>query len=122
MRVLVSTNPTVVPVDVTFLYNPACGHCRHALETVEAAVAETPDASLEVVDLGGRPEAAEEYDLRCCPGVAVDGELAYLGVPSETDLRRRVEEAAESGPAPDEAPTFARRYENSSPVDDPITA
>lgn len=103
-------------MDVTFLYNPACGHCRHALETVEAAVADAPDTDLEVVDLGTHPEAAEEYDLQCCPGVAVEGSLAYLGVPSESDLRQRLQQVAESGVDPDEPPTFARRYENSTPA------
>lgn len=102
-------------MDVRFLYNPDCGHCRHALETVEAALDEEPDVDLEVVDLGENPEAAEEYDLQCCPGVVVDDSLAYLGVPSEGELRRRVhaaDAAADVG-----GPRFARRYENSTPVD-----
>lgn len=106
-------------MDVTFLYHPGCGHCRHALETVEAAVAEVPEADLQVVDLGENPEAAEEYDLQCCPGVAVDGTLAYLGVPSQKDLRQRVEEAGRGSHRP---PEFARRYESSAPADDRVRA
>lgn len=107
-------------MDVTFLYNPDCGHCRHALETVEAAVADVPDTDLQVVDLGEDPEAAEEYELQCCPGVAVDGELAYLGVPSQGDLEERVREARENGD--DGAPRWARRYEGTEPPEDPAEA
>lgn len=102
-------------MDVAYLYNPACGHCRHGLETVEAALADEPEVELEVVDLGEDPEAAEEYDLQCCPGVVVDGSLAYLGVPSEPELRRRVHTAESAGHVGE--PRFARRYENSTPVD-----
>lgn len=102
-------------MDVEFLYNPTCGHCRHGLATVEEALADEPDVDLEVVDLAREPEAAEEYDLRCCPGVVVDGTLAFLGVPSEAELRRRVHAAGSPGGVGE--PRFARRYENSTPVD-----
>lgn len=73
-------------MDVTFLYHADCGHCRKALDTVRDELADVPDAVLRPVDVEDHPEVADRFDLRSCPGIAVDGHLEFVGVPTQQEL------------------------------------
>ncbi len=61
-----------------------------ALEVIEAARAERPDLVLRVVDLSQAPEIAVKYRVMATPAIAIDGRLAFTGVPKPEALRARI--------------------------------
>lgn len=52
-----------------------------------------PVVALRVVDLVEHPEVAVQYGVRSTPAIAINGELAWDGVPSTQALRERLEES-----------------------------
>ena len=55
---------------------------------VEAARAGIPDLEFEEVDITEHPEVAVKYRVMATPAIAINGRLAFTGVPREADLRR----------------------------------
>jgi hypothetical protein len=55
---------------------------------IEEAKAEIPDLHLEEVDITEHPEVAVKYRVMATPAIAINGRLAFTGVPREADLRR----------------------------------
>ena len=52
-----------------------------------------PEVVLREVDLVALPEVAVKYGVRSTPALAIDGELAWQGIPSAPALRERLEAA-----------------------------
>jgi len=50
-----------------------------------------PEVALREVDLVAHPEVAVKYGVRSTPAIAINGELAWQGVPSAQALRERLE-------------------------------
>lgn len=59
-----------------------------ALAVIDSMRAERPDLVLEIVDITERPETAVKYRVMATPAIAINGRLAFTGVPREADLRR----------------------------------
>jgi len=55
---------------------------------VEDARAEIPDLHLVEVDITEHPEVAVKYRVMATPAIAINGRLAFTGVPREANLRR----------------------------------
>lgn len=49
---------------------------------------------MDVINLAERPEMAMKYRVIATPAIAINGVLAFSGIPKEADLRRRLLEAA----------------------------
>ena len=58
------------------------------MKLVEEARAEVPDLHLEEVDISEHPEVAVKYRVMATPAIAINGRLAFTGVPREANLRR----------------------------------
>ena len=50
-----------------------------------------PEIRLREVDLVEHPEVAVKYGVLSVPALAINGELAWVGVPSAQALRERLE-------------------------------
>jgi thioredoxin-like negative regulator of GroEL len=55
------------------------------------------DIHLEEVDVTAHPEVAVKYRVLATPAIAIDGQLAFTGVPREEALRARLDAAAARG-------------------------
>ena len=55
---------------------------------IEEAKAEIPDLHFEEVDITEHPDVAVKYRVMATPAIAINGRLAFTGVPCEADLRR----------------------------------
>ena len=61
-----------------------------ALAVIEPMRAERPDLVLKIVDITEHPEVAVKYRVMATPAIAINGKLAFTGVPREADLRRAI--------------------------------
>jgi len=50
-----------------------------------------PEIRLQEVDLVEHPEVAVKYGVLSVPAITINGELAWVGVPSAPALRQRLE-------------------------------
>ncbi len=48
------------------------------------------DLQVEEVDVSANPEVAVKYRIMSTPAIAINGRLAFTGVPREADLRRAI--------------------------------
>ena len=62
-----------------------------ALEVIDQVRHIHPEVALHEVDLVVHPEVAVKYGVRSTPALAIDGELAWEGIPSAPVLRERLE-------------------------------
>ena len=64
------------------------------MRTIEELRQEIPDLSWEEISLAENPEVAVKYRVMATPAIAINGVLAFSGVPKEADLRRHLLEVA----------------------------
>lgn len=64
-----------------------------ALEAIDQVRHIHPEVALREVDLVAHPEVAVKYGVRSTPALAINGELAWEGIPSAPALRERLEAA-----------------------------
>jgi hypothetical protein len=64
-----------------------------ALEVIAQVRHTHPGVVLREVDLVAQPEVAVKYGVRSTPAIAIDGALAWQGIPSAQALRERLEAA-----------------------------
>lgn len=57
---------------------------------IARASATYPEIRLEEVDVAAHPEVAVRYGVMATPAIAIDGQLAFQGVPSEDALLARL--------------------------------
>ena len=62
-----------------------------ALEAIAQVRQAHPEIELREVDLAQHPEVAVKYGVMSTPAIAIDGELAWEGVPSAQALQERIE-------------------------------
>lgn len=89
---------------VQVLSLPMCAECNATVQTLKRLTDDYPSLRIERLNIADRPELLErygllsfEYDLLTTHALALDGELAGVGHPSEEMLRswldeRRIEE------------------------------
>jgi hypothetical protein len=63
------------------------------LEVIDQVRHIHPEVALREVDLVAHPEVAVKYGVRSTPAIAIDGALAWQGIPSAPALRERLEAA-----------------------------
>ncbi len=65
---------------------------------VEKAARDFPGLSYRVVDVLESPEIGVKYGVLSTPAIAVNGKLAFSGIPREKALRKKLEdESKKSG-------------------------
>ena len=63
-----------------------------AQRLVEKAARDIPGLSYRVIDLMESPEIGARYGVLSTPAIAINGRLAFSGVPGENALRKKLEE------------------------------
>lgn len=80
---------------IEILASPGCAKCELAekriKEVVEKVAGKLPSIQVTKVDITENPEAVQKYMLFATPGIVIDGELAFTGIPKEEELRRKIE-------------------------------
>ena len=61
-----------------------------AVEVIESVRRERPDLILSIVDITQAPELAVKYRVMVTPAIAINGRLAFTGVPRRDALRDAV--------------------------------
>ncbi len=69
-----------------------------ALEVIDSVRATRPDVALKIVDVSLAPEVAVKYGVTATPAIAINGQLAFRGIPREDALRARLRMAAGAAP------------------------
>lgn len=64
-----------------------------ALDVIDSVRAECHDVWLTVVDVTEQPAVAVKYRVTATPAIAIDGVLAFRGVPPAHVLRDRILQA-----------------------------
>lgn len=63
-------------------------------ELIEKARTQVPDILVEEIDVAATPAAAVKYSVTSTPAIAINGKLAFTGVPSEQAFLARLRQAA----------------------------
>ena len=61
-----------------------------AVRVVADVRRDQPGLRFEVIDITDRPDVAVRYRVMMTPAIAINGELAFAGAPSEQALRARI--------------------------------
>ena len=84
-------------MEIELLTAPSCGKCEAAKvlarDVIESLRAEQPDLKLQIVDITEHPEVAVKYLVMSAPAIAINGCLAFTGIPREEALRARLRSA-----------------------------
>ncbi|MBI2547290.1 MAG: thioredoxin family protein [Candidatus Aenigmarchaeota archaeon] len=71
---------------VQILTTPGCGGCA----TVESMLNKLK-VKYTVIDVTKNPKMLQKYPILTAPGVVINGKLEFMGVPKESDLRKKLE-------------------------------
>ena len=66
------------------------------MKLIKETKAEIPDLHFEEVDITERPEVAVKYRVMFTPAIAINGRLAFTGVPRPEALLARLQSAAQA--------------------------
>jgi hypothetical protein len=67
---------------------------------IEQARSRLPEIRVEEIDVTANPDVAVKYRVMATPAIAIDGQLAFTGVPREEALRARLKAAARGAQPP----------------------
>lgn len=73
-------------VKVQILTTPGCGSCVRVEKMLDEM-----KVKYEVIDITKNPKILEKYQIMTAPGIVIDGKLEFTGVPSEQELKERLE-------------------------------
>ena len=73
----------------------SCPHCPAAIDAAQKAKSKLGDAiDVESVKIDESPEnrqRAINYQIMAVPTIVIDGEIAFIGAPAETELIEKLE-------------------------------
>jgi len=82
-------------VKVEILVSPKCAYCdavkRRVYKVVEELKAQKIDVSVKETDVIRHPEIMLKYEITSTPAIAVNGKLAFIGVPKEEEIKHHIE-------------------------------
>lgn len=73
--------------EVLVLTSKGCVHCGQATKLLEKLKPEFPKMRIKEINIIEHPELVTKYGLMATPGIVIDGELEFVGVPKEGALR-----------------------------------
>ena len=88
-----------VPVHIEVVVTPQCPYCPYAallanMFAFEAWKAGRRDFIADTVEAYENPDIADKYNVTSVPAIAINGVLAFVGVPYEEDFIDRIERVA----------------------------
>ena len=73
-----------------FIAPEGCPSCGKAQRLVRQVVSDYEGVEVREVHILDAPERVVEYGVFSTPFIVIDGAVAFVGVPRETDLRERL--------------------------------
>ena len=73
-----------------FVAPEGCPSCGHAERLVRRVALEYPGIEVREVHITEAPERVVDFDVFTTPFIVMDGELEFVGVPRESELRQRL--------------------------------
>ena len=86
------------PVYVEVVTSPECSHSPDAIRAVRRVARKRRNVVLLEVSMATEEgqERAKEFDVKATPTIAVNGKVAYVGVPTLETLEKLVREETEN--------------------------
>lgn len=72
--------------NVQILTTPDCGSCAQVKKMLDNL-----GVQYEVIDVTENPDILQTYPVMTAPGIVIDGELAFTGVPKKEELVEALE-------------------------------
>jgi len=73
---------------VRILTTPGCGGCARVEKMLDQM-----KVKYDVVDITKNPEILQKYPILSAPGIVIDGNLVFTGVPKESELRKAMKKS-----------------------------
>lgn len=70
---------------IQVLVTPNCNGCVKVKKMLDSV-----GVKYEVIDVMKNPAILEKYPIMSAPGIVIDGQLVFTGVPREEDLKKRI--------------------------------
>lgn len=88
------------PVHIEVIITPACPYCPYAvllanMIALESYLSGNKNIVSDMVEAYENPDIADRYRVMSVPAIAINGILAFLGLPYEYDFVERIAEIAE---------------------------
>jgi glutaredoxin len=79
-------------LEIEIFSAPRCGQCAKARKRAQKVVADLQQyqIGLRVVDIVEELDYAVRMGLRSAPAIAINGELVFPAIPSETELKQAI--------------------------------
>ena len=74
-----------------FIAPEGCPSCGKAQQLIKHVVADYAGVEVREIHIADAPERVVDYGVFSTPFIVIDGKVAFVGVPRESDLRRRLE-------------------------------
>ncbi len=79
---------------VEILTSSGCQRCEQTVKTIQRLIEsmrdKIGDIEIKIIDLAANPEIALRYMIMTTPAVVIDGKLAFVGVPKEGQLLKKL--------------------------------
>lgn len=87
-------------VHIETIVTPSCPYCPYAallahMMAFEAVKQGNPVIISDVVEAYENPDIADKYNVMTVPAIAINGQVAFVGVPYEDDFLQYIKSAAE---------------------------
>ncbi|WP_292460683.1 MJ0307 family thioredoxin [Methanothermococcus sp.] len=79
---------------IEVITSPQCPHCPTAKRVVEEVVKKVSCDDIEVkyIDATEDPGTVKKYNIMAVPTIVIDGEVAFVGIPSSEELEKYLRE------------------------------
>jgi len=81
-------------IKVQLVKNHGCSHCGQVLDALNSIKPDYPDMEIEEIMMTAENgmKLVQEHAIMTSPGVIINGELAFTGGASESQLRKKLDE------------------------------
>ncbi len=77
-------------MELVYLKSPTGLHHERAVEVLSRIREKVPDLEYREVDPRKDPEYAEKFHIKYAPGIIINGQIEYVGIPRERMLLDRI--------------------------------
>ncbi len=88
-------------IKLEVLTSPTCTYCSAAKIRINKVVEEmrqSRNITIKEINVTEHPEIMLKYGVRATPAIAINGRLVYIGLPTEREIAKLVNEAAGAEP------------------------
>jgi len=79
-------------VKILLFESPGCSNCMNATKLIKKIIKEYPHIVLKEMNVIEHPKEVVKYGVMSSPTIVINGKVAFIGMPSEKALRKKLEE------------------------------